>query len=171
MLLQWCILPACHACEADVKTIPVHLQLASGANDNLLHIWQAGATQPLHRLASHTAAVKVRPQPEHTLSVLLGAVTTLMSRIFICCVHLTMGCPCWCYYFKYPSGTPLPLLSFSHAISQALAWCPFQSNLLASGGGTADRCIKTWNTLTGAMLNSVDTKSQVRWGLCCPHSY
>lgn len=44
---------------------------------------------------------------------------------------------------------------------QALAWCPFQSNLLASGGGTADRCIKTWNTHTGALLNSVDTKSQV----------
>ena len=53
--------------------------------------------------------------------------------------------------------------------AQALAWCPFQSNLLASGGGTADRCIKTWNTHTGAMLNSVDTKSQVRSAIphCC----
>lgn len=50
----------------------------------------------------------------------------------------------------------------SRLILQALAWCPFQSNLLASGGGTADRCIKTWNTHTGALLNSVDTKSQVR---------
>ncbi|ONK56089.1 uncharacterized protein A4U43_C10F4020 [Asparagus officinalis] len=29
---------------------------------------------------------------------------------------------------------------------KALAWCPFQSNLLASGGGDNDRCIKFWNT-------------------------
>ncbi|KAJ8438594.1 hypothetical protein Cgig2_010378 [Carnegiea gigantea] len=47
------------------------------------------------------------------------------------------------------------------AAVKALAWCPFQSNLLASGGGLNDRCIKFWNTLTGACLNSVDTGSQV----------
>ncbi|KAL6655729.1 hypothetical protein ACP70R_006555 [Stipagrostis hirtigluma subsp. patula] len=85
-------------------------QLASGGNDNLLHIWDvsmassvpsAGRTQWLHRLEDHTAAVK------------------------------------------------------------ALAWCPFQSNLLATGGGGSDRCIKFWNTHTGACLNSVDTGSQV----------
>ncbi|OEL24978.1 Cell division cycle 20.1, cofactor of APC complex [Dichanthelium oligosanthes] len=85
-------------------------QLASGGNDNLLHIWDvsmassmpsAGRNQWLHRLEDHTAAVK------------------------------------------------------------ALAWCPFQSNLLATGGGGSDRCIKFWNTHTGACLNSVDTGSQV----------
>lgn len=47
------------------------------------------------------------------------------------------------------------------AAVKALAWCPFQENLLASGGGTRDRCIKFWNTNTGACLNSVDTGSQV----------
>ncbi|XP_043696345.1 cell division cycle 20.1, cofactor of APC complex-like [Telopea speciosissima] len=81
-------------------------QLASGANDNLLHIWDkamASSTRWLHRFEDHTAAVK------------------------------------------------------------ALAWCPFQSNLLASGGGAGDRCIKFWNTRTGSCLNSVDTGSQV----CC----
>ncbi|XP_031393232.1 cell division cycle 20.2, cofactor of APC complex-like [Punica granatum] len=82
-------------------------QLASGGNDNLLHIWDRSmsssnsSTQWLHRLEEHTAAVK------------------------------------------------------------ALAWCPFQGNLLASGGGGGDRCIKFWNTHTGACLNSVDTGSQV----------
>ncbi|KAF5182816.1 Cell division cycle 20.1, cofactor of APC complex [Thalictrum thalictroides] len=82
-------------------------QLASGGNDNILHIWDRSVassnstTQWLHRLEDHTAAVK------------------------------------------------------------ALAWCPFQSNLLASGGGGSDRCIKFWNTHTGACLNSVDTGSQV----------
>ncbi|XP_051119832.1 cell division cycle 20.2, cofactor of APC complex-like [Andrographis paniculata] len=80
-------------------------QLASGGNDNLLHIWDrsmsTSSSNALHRLEDHTAAVK------------------------------------------------------------ALAWCPFQANLLASGGGGGDRCIKFWNTHTGACLNSVDTGSQV----------
>ncbi|KAL4196916.1 hypothetical protein AMTRI_Chr04g248690 [Amborella trichopoda] len=80
-------------------------QLASGGNDNILHIWDQSlsnsSNSPLHRLEDHMAAVK------------------------------------------------------------ALAWCPFQSNLLASGGGGADRCIKFWNTHTGACINSVDTGSQV----------
>ncbi|KAF3795121.1 Cell division cycle 20-1 cofactor of APC complex [Nymphaea thermarum] len=47
------------------------------------------------------------------------------------------------------------------AAVKALAWCPFQGNLLASGGGGGDRCIKFWNTHTGSCLNSVDTGSQV----------
>ncbi|URE40737.1 Anaphase-promoting complex subunit [Musa troglodytarum] len=85
-------------------------QLASGGNDNLVHIWDLsmasanpprGQNQWFHRFDDHMAAVK------------------------------------------------------------ALAWCPFQSNLLASGGGGGDRCIKFWNTHTGACLNSVDTGSQV----------
>ncbi|KAJ7971361.1 cell division cycle 20.2, cofactor of APC complex-like [Quillaja saponaria] len=82
-------------------------QLASGGNDNLLHIWDRSMassnspTQWLHRLEDHTAAVK------------------------------------------------------------ALAWCPFQGNLLASGGGGGDQCIKFWNTHTGACLNTVNTGSQV----------
>jgi cell division cycle protein 20 (cofactor of APC complex) len=52
-------------------------------------------------------------------------------------------------------------LTAHQAAVKALAWCPFQTNVLASGGGTADRCIKFWNTHTGAMLNSIDTGSQV----------
>lgn len=47
------------------------------------------------------------------------------------------------------------------AAVKALSWCPFQSNLLASGGGMGDHHIRFWNTNTGACLNSVDTGSQV----------
>ncbi|XP_059075412.1 cell division cycle 20.2, cofactor of APC complex-like [Cryptomeria japonica] len=43
----------------------------------------------------------------------------------------------------------------------ALAWCPFQHNLLASGGGLADQSIKLWNSLTGACLNTIATNSSV----------
>lgn len=47
------------------------------------------------------------------------------------------------------------------AAVKALAWCPFQANLLASGGGTADRHIRFWNAGTGACVAAVDTGSQV----------
>ena len=47
------------------------------------------------------------------------------------------------------------------AAVKALAWSPHERNLLATGGGTADRCIKFWNSQTGALLNSIDTGSQV----------
>jgi len=47
------------------------------------------------------------------------------------------------------------------AAVKAIAWSPHQHGLLASGGGTADRCIRFWNTLSGSALNCVDTGSQV----------
>ncbi|WPH05012.1 WD repeat-containing protein slp1-like protein [Acrodontium crateriforme] len=52
------------------------------------------------------------------------------------------------------------------AAVKALAWCPWQSNLLATGGGSHDRQIHFWNTTSGARVNSIDTGSQVtsiRW--------
>jgi len=56
---------------------------------------------------------------------------------------------------------PLHRLDAHQAAVKALAWCPWQKNLLASGGGTADRMIRFWNANTGACLNEVDTHSQV----------
>mmetsp|Transcript_13874 Transcript_13874/g.29757 ORF Transcript_13874/g.29757 Transcript_13874/m.29757 type:complete len:828 (+) Transcript_13874:244-2727(+) len=57
-------------------------------------------------------------------------------------------------------GPRLQLTQHKAAV-KALAWCPFHRGLLASGGGTADRTIKFWNTNSGAVLNSIDTGSQV----------
>ncbi len=42
-----------------------------------------------------------------------------------------------------------------------MSWCPWQLNLLATGGGKQDHMIHFWNTSTGAKLNSIDTGSQV----------
>jgi cell division cycle protein 20 (cofactor of APC complex) len=47
------------------------------------------------------------------------------------------------------------------AAVKALAWCPWQNNLLATGGGTLDRQIHFWNTTTGSRVNSIDAGSQV----------
>ena len=57
--------------------------------------------------------------------------------------------------------TPRFTLTQHVAAVKALGWCPWQQNLLASGGGTADRCIRFWNTESGACVNCVDTHSQV----------
>lgn len=77
-------------------------QLASGANDNLVNIWDiSNLEQPMHTLADHSAAVR------------------------------------------------------------ALAWCPYSSNTLATGGGTADSSIRFWNTQTGSCLNKIQTDSQI----------
>ncbi|TKA79696.1 hypothetical protein B0A55_04084 [Friedmanniomyces simplex] len=39
------------------------------------------------------------------------------------------------------------------AAVKAIAWSPHTRGLLASGGGTADRCIKFWNTIAQAQAN------------------
>ena len=56
---------------------------------------------------------------------------------------------------------PRVILNEHQAAVKALAWCPFQRNVLASGGGTADRTIRLWNASTGVNLKTVDTGSQV----------
>jgi len=65
--------------------------------------------------------------------------------------------------FLWTPQSALPLAKFSdhQAAVKAIAWSPHQHGLLASGGGTADRCIKFWNTLTCECAMSLDTGSQV----------
>lgn len=65
--------------------------------------------------------------------------------------------------FVWDGLTPKPLHHFSEhtAAVKAIAWLPHQRGILASGGGTADKTIKVWNTLTGTRINNVETGSQV----------
>jgi cell division cycle protein 20 (cofactor of APC complex) len=57
--------------------------------------------------------------------------------------------------------TPKFQFNQHQAAVKAIAWCPWQNNLLASGGGTADRHLRFWNTTSGTLQNSIDTQSQV----------
>ena len=55
-------------------------------------------------------------------------------------------------------------LMYNHdhvAAVKAIAWSPHQHNILASGGGTADRTIRFWNTNTFEQIYKIDTGSQV----------
>eukprot|EP00038_Savillea_parva_P008879 m.179774 g.179774 ORF g.179774 m.179774 type:complete len:511 (-) comp14852_c0_seq1:127-1659(-) len=65
--------------------------------------------------------------------------------------------------FVWKASYTLPVHRFSDhtAAVKAIAWSPHQHGLLASGGGTADQCIRFWNTLTAQPLQTVFTKSQV----------
>ncbi|CEG39696.1 Anaphase promoting complex, Cdc20, Cdh1, and Ama1 subunits [Plasmopara halstedii] len=61
------------------------------------------------------------------------------------------------------SDATMPLVRFDEhsAAVKAIAWSPHQHGLLASGGGTADRCIRYWNTQSLTPLSHIDTGSQV----------
>ncbi|PAV74445.1 hypothetical protein WR25_02435 [Diploscapter pachys] len=56
---------------------------------------------------------------------------------------------------------PIQTYTEHNAAVKALAWSPHHHGLLVSGGGTADRCLRFWNTLTGQPLQCIDTGSQV----------
>ena len=48
------------------------------------------------------------------------------------------------------------------AAVKALSWCPYDSSVLASGGGTEDRSIKLWNVKKGTIICSIDPKALAR---------
>ncbi|XP_018025327.1 cell division cycle protein 20 homolog [Hyalella azteca] len=57
--------------------------------------------------------------------------------------------------------TALHRLSNHQAAVKAVAWCPWQSSVLGTGGGTADRTIRIWNANSGTCIKDVLTNSQV----------
>ncbi|NXP02953.1 FZR1 protein, partial [Thinocorus orbignyianus] len=68
---------------------------------------------------------------------------------------------CQLLVWNHSSLSPVQQYTEHLAAVKAIAWSPHQHGLLASGGGTADRCIRFWNTLTGQPLQCIDTGSQV----------
>jgi cell division cycle 20-like protein 1 (cofactor of APC complex) len=73
--------------------------------------------------------------------------TQHVAAVKVCVCVCVRACVCVCMYVKNTL--------------QALAWCPHQHGLLVSGGGTADRCLRFWNTLTAQPMHCIDTGSQV----------
>mgnify|MGYP002403123685 CR=1 FL=1 len=55
------------------------------------------------------------------------------------------------------------------AAVKAVAWCPWQPSLLATGGGTNDATMHIWNSTTGARLHSLRTPSQITSIQWAPH--
>ncbi|XP_068178304.1 cell division cycle protein 20 homolog [Antennarius striatus] len=69
------------------------------------------------------------------------------------------------------SNVQKPVHSWSHhqGAVKAVAWCPWQTNILASGGGTNGCCIQFWNMYNGACVKSLDTQSQISSVMFAPN--
>lgn len=59
------------------------------------------------------------------------------------------------------TGTPLQTYTDHTAAVKAIAWSPHHHGVLASGGGTADKTIRFWNTVTSQPMQCIHTGSQV----------
>lgn len=62
---------------------------------------------------------------------------------------------------RHSQPQPIHVITQHTAAVKAIAWCPWQPSVLASGGGTADRSIRLWNISSGACVKSADAGSQV----------
>lgn len=121
--------------------------LASGGNDNLVNIWpctqgDSGDFAPIQTFTQHQGAVKVSA-----------------GLLWVRCGH-TSVCEADTQHWLC-TGCLLHDLELT-LFFQAVAWCPWQSNVLATGGGTSDRHIRIWNVCSGTCLSAVDAHSQVR---------
>ncbi|CAG8834151.1 22414_t:CDS:2, partial [Racocetra persica] len=114
--------------------------LAVGTSDGDTQIWDILREQKVRSMAGHTARVGVITWNKYLVS---------------------SGCKdgsIWHHDTRIAQHRIAELLD--HA-SEAVAWCPWKNNLLATGGGSFDRQIHFWNTSSAARLKSIDTGSQV----------
>lgn len=171
--------------------------LAVGTRTGTVQIWDVHKNKKVRSLSGHIARVGALGWNGHTLasgsrdrSILLRDVRSQESFTSKLEGHKQEVCGLkWSFdeqqlasggndnkLLVWNASQTTPILKFSDhkAAVKAIAWSPHQHGFLASGGGTADRCIRFWNTLTsqedgsGSMgtpvpkpLNVVDTGSQV----------
>jgi len=125
--------------------------LSSGADDAEIH--------------HHDVRVK-----EHLVGRLTGAHSDLVCGLdYSSDGRLASGCrdSGVCVWDSTMAGIPLHKLTEHTAAVKALRWCPWQSHVLATGGGCADRQVCLWNASSGRLLRSTDAESEVTgviWG-------
>ena len=161
--------------------------LAVGTSSGMTQLWDVEASKQLRTMDGHTERVGALSWNRHILStggrdsiIVNHDVRVAQHKVATLSGHSQEVCGlAW-----NPGGTTLAsgandntlclwdaattstsrarhTLTDHQAAVKALAWSPHEANLLATGAGTADRTIKFWNTQTGALLNSIDTGSQV----------
>ena len=158
--------------------------LAIGSSDSSVQIWDVNRSKRMRMFAGHNGRVSSVAWNKHILSTGAhdGQIHThdvRVSKHLISKQVAHTGQVCglqWSYdgrqlasgsndnhvhIWEGPQATT-PVYTFTHtAAVKALAWCPWQSNTLVSGGGCRDRQLKFWNTSTGTCSRSIDTGSQV----------
>ncbi|MCJ1308842.1 substrate-specific activator of APC-dependent proteolysis [Agyrium rufum] len=158
--------------------------IAIGTNKGLVHIWDAQHEKRMRSMTGHSARVGALAWNDHILTsgsrdrlIYHRDVRSPTQHIRKLVGHKQEVCGLrWnpadgqlasggndnkLLVWDRLLETPLWKFSDHTAAVKAIAWSPHQAKLLASGGGTADRRIKFWNTSTGSMVNEIDTGSQV----------
>jgi len=158
--------------------------LAVGTNQGEVQIWDANRCKKIRSMGGHRTRVGTLAWSSSTLSsgsrdrnILQRDVRAPDQYVSKLVGHKSEVCGLkWSYDDRelasggndnqlliWSANSTSPMLKYvDHtAAVKAIAWSPHQHGLLASGGGTADRCIRFWNTTTNTALSCVDTGSQV----------
>lgn len=117
-----------------LKWSPDGSLLASGGNDNALCIWDINYTNNNRN--------NIRGNNQNNLNSLWNLIENNGSN-------------------NVSDIYPKYVFNQHESAVKALAWCPWQKGLLASGGGARDKTIKFWNVDTGSIISTIDTGSQV----------
>ncbi|XP_005109850.1 cell division cycle protein 20 homolog [Aplysia californica] len=160
--------------------------LAVGVSTGLVQLWDTEQKKLLRSMTGHAARVGCLSWNQHILSsgsrtgsihqhdvrVANHQVATLQHHTQEVCGlrwspdgrHLASGgndniVNVWGE--RNSAGDPLHTFTSHQAAVKAIAWCPWQPYLLATGGGTADRHIRLWNVQSGSNIANTDTESQV----------
>uniref|UniRef100_A0A8C5EKH3 CDC20/Fizzy WD40 domain-containing protein n=1 Tax=Gouania willdenowi TaxID=441366 RepID=A0A8C5EKH3_GOUWI len=165
--------------------------LAVGTSDCKVQLWDVENQKRLRSMASHTARVSSLSWNDHVLSsgsrsghihhhdvrMADHHITTLNAHSQEVCgltwspdgKYLASGGNdnLVCVWPRVQDGSisndsqTVRCWSEHQGAVKALAWCPWQANILASGGGTSDRHIRIWNVNSGSCISSLDTQSQI----------
>ncbi|GAQ84038.1 Anaphase promoting complex Cdc20 subunits [Klebsormidium nitens] len=158
--------------------------LAVGTNLGEVQIWDAARCKKVRTMGGHRVRVGCLAWSSHMLSsgsrdrnILQRDVRAPDDYVSKLIGHKSEVCGLkWSYDDRelasggndnqlcvWNTSSTSPILKYGDhkAAVKAIAWSPHQHGLLASGGGTADRCIRFWNTATNTALSCLDTGSQV----------
>jgi len=184
--VNWIQRVCCSAvrCRYAILTQPQGSHLAIGTHKGYVQIWDAEKQRRLRTMTGHSARVGALAWNEHILTSgsrdrsILHRDVRQPEQFFRKLVgHKQEVCGLkWnsedgqlasggndnkLMIWDKLSEEPLYKFNDHSAAVKAIAWSPHQRGLLASGGGTADRKIRFWNTHNGSMIQEVDTGSQV----------
>lgn len=109
--------------------------LASGGNENYLCLWDAAMSSRSHSsISSSTTSYAPRVQVFNPFPIVLSACFVFIKSAFslfvlrlVFVIRIFDVALCVAFFFS-------PQISQHQAAVKALAWCPFQRNILASGG-------------------------------------
>ncbi|GER30388.1 WD-repeat cell cycle regulatory protein [Striga asiatica] len=158
--------------------------LAVGTNNGKLQLWDASRCKRIRTMEGHRLRVgalawssSILSSGSRDKSILHRDIRAQDDYVSKLTGHKSEVCGLkWSYdnrelasggndnrLFVWNQHSTQPVLKYCEhtAAVKAIAWSPHLHGLLASGGGTADRCIRFWNTTTNTQLSCMDTGSQV----------